>query len=136
MSASEVFQRHGKLCTQVLDLLQQENHYLREQQAPSAEVVEAKQRLLPQLAESLESIKAVQLRPEERTNQLRTQKQKLEQQLMRIFLLDKENEKLLLEVSQQQRGPKVPPRRASLSAIQKAYRQNLGTPHRPAQGQG
>ncbi|KAF0095863.1 MAG: hypothetical protein E1N59_639 [Puniceicoccaceae bacterium 5H] len=136
MSASEVFQRHGELCTQVLDLLQQENHYLREQQAPSAEVVEAKQRLLPQLAESLESIKAVQLRPEERTNQLRTQKQKLEQQLMRIFLLDKENEKLLLEVSQQQRGPKVPPRRASLSAIQKAYRQNLGAPHRPAQGQG
>ncbi|MDP0499477.1 MAG: hypothetical protein Q7P63_05180 [Verrucomicrobiota bacterium JB022] len=125
MSARETFERHAGLCQEILELLQQENQFLRDNREPSPEIVEAKQRLLPQLGESLDAIKNLQLRPEERTNQLRQQKQKLEQLLMRIFLIDKENEKLLLEATKQQRAPRANPRRASLADIQKAYQQGL-----------
>lgn len=131
MSAREILDRHAELVETIHALLQQENQYLRDHREPSAEVVATKQRLLPELQASLEAIKTLQLRPEERTNQLRQQKQKLEQQLMRLFLLDRENEKLLLEAAQT-RTPRVAPRRASLNDIQKAYQRGLRPPATPA----
>jgi len=95
---TDVVNRHLKLCDDILGVLSEENRMLRRQPAViEDELLNQKRDLLPQLDESLAALKALH---EESPELLPAVKEKLksaQNKIMRILLLDRENEQLLLK---------------------------------------
>jgi len=111
-SIADKLRGHLRLCQEILDLAQRENAALRDPAQPSPfEIYQTRKTLLPQLNESLDAIRChraawQKLPPAERAQhpeipQLIRQNQDL---IMKILVLDRENEQCLL------RRGMVPPR--------------------------
>jgi len=101
MEPREVVVSHLELCGRVHDLLLEENTWLKtEKSPPSAEFLTRKQEVLPKLEESLANLR--KLKPEyfspfDDSKKLVGQSHS---KLLQIFYLDRENEELLVKLTQ------------------------------------
>jgi hypothetical protein len=116
-------QEHLKLCQEIFNLAQRENHLLRDPRSPSPlELCHARRSLLPRLNTSLEGLRRhraawQRLPPDQRAQQpqvvsLLRQNQDL---IMKILVLDRENEQGLL------RRGLVPPRHLPPASRQRPH---------------
>ncbi len=95
---SEVVDRHLQLCDDLLVLLKEENRLLRgDPSGMTEEFLQQKRDLLPRLDESLAALKIIQEESPEMLPALREKLDSAQKKIMRILLLDKENEQLLLK---------------------------------------
>lgn len=95
---SEVVDRHLELCDDLLQILNEENRALRHQPAGIGdELLEQKRSYLPKLDESLAQLKQLQLETPEILPAVREKLVSAQNKIMRILLLDRENEQLLLK---------------------------------------
>lgn len=100
MSPEEVIRRHITLCDDALALMLEENRTLRNTGNPPEEsFLERKRSILPRLDESLERLKSLREQGNPVGEQARRQIEAAQNKLMKIFLLDRENEQLLLKVT-------------------------------------
>ena len=101
MDPREVIKNHLNLCNEVHALLLEENTWLKnEKKAPNSELLDRKKTMLPQLEVSLENLR--KLRPEffspfDDSKQLVNDSHA---KLLQIFYIDRENEDLLLKLTQ------------------------------------
>lgn len=101
MEPREIIKAHLELCARVYDLLLEENTWLKTQNSvPSSELLDRKQSMLPKLEESLANLR--KLKPEyfspfDDSKKLVNQSHS---KLLQIFYLDRENEDLLLKLTQ------------------------------------
>ena len=101
MDPREVIKTHLILCEDVYSILLEENTWLKtEKQAPMMDLLGRKQVILPQLEDSLANLK--KLKPEyfspfDDSKKLVGQSHA---KLLQIFYIDRENEELLLKLSQ------------------------------------
>jgi hypothetical protein len=101
MEPREVIKDHLLLCEQVHALLLEENTWLKtEKRAPEMDLIERKQKILPQLDESLANLK--KLKPEYFSPFDDSKKlvNESHSKLLQVFYLDRENEELLLKLTQ------------------------------------
>ena len=101
MEPREVIKNHLVLCENVHKILLEENTWLKtEKKPPSLDILDRKQVILPQLEDSLENLK--KLKPEFFTPFDDSKKLVSEShsKLLQIFYIDRENEELLLKLSQ------------------------------------
>ena len=101
MEPRSVIKDHLLLCEQVHALLLEENTWLKTKKvAPDMDLITRKQQILPQLDESLANLK--KLKPEYFSPFDDSKKLVGESQskLLQIFYLDRENEELLLKLTQ------------------------------------
>ena len=88
----ELLEGYQRLCETVQNLLIQESTVLKQGELPSAELLQKKADLLPQLEAGAQALKGVdKLLPEDKKVV-----QKIQQKIMKMLMLDQENEKLLL----------------------------------------
>jgi hypothetical protein len=101
MEPCDVLVRHLGLCEEVHALLLEENTWLKTQNtAPEESLIERKQAILPKLDESLSNLKRLQpelFSPFDDSKKLVNESHS---KLLQIFYLDRENEELLLKLSQ------------------------------------
>ena len=101
MEPVRVLSNHLSLCDSVHKLLLEENTWLKVQKSvPSKDILDRKQDLLPQLEESLVALK--KLKPEffspfDNSKKLVNDSHS---KLLQIFYLDKENEELLIKITE------------------------------------
>ena len=94
----ELLEGYQRLCETVQNLLIQESTALKQGELPSAELLQQKADLLPQLEEGVQALKTVdKLLPEDKKIV-----QKIQQKIMKMLMLDQENEKLLLSLQMSQ----------------------------------
>ena len=101
MEPRDVIKDHLLLCEQVHALLLEENTWLKTQKcAPGMDLIERKQEILPRLDESLANLK--KLKPEYFSPFDDSKKlvNDSHSKLLQVFYLDRENEELLLKLSQ------------------------------------
>ena len=101
MEPRDVIQDHLLLCEQVHALLLEENTWLKTQKcAPGMDLIERKQKILPRLDESLANLK--KLKPEYFSPFDDSKKlvNDSHSKLLQVFYLDRENEELLLKLTQ------------------------------------
>jgi hypothetical protein len=99
MTPLQALQHHQQLCDALHELALEENRFLQQhQRAPEAALLERKRKLLAQLDESLEAIRAVP-RDGDGSPALRQALDKARARILQILQLDKENEQLLLRYS-------------------------------------
>ncbi len=101
MEPRTVIKNHLLLCEQVHALLLEENTWLKTKNtAPEMELITRKQKILPQLDESLANLK--KLKPEYFSPFDDSKKlvNDSHSKLLQIFYLDRENEELLLKLTQ------------------------------------
>jgi len=95
---SEVVDNHLELCDDLLALLKEENRLLRNDPGGvSDEFLEQKREILPRLDESLTALKVLQDESPQVLPAVREKLDVAQKKIMRILLLDKENEQLLLK---------------------------------------
>lgn len=100
MSPEEVIRRHIALCDDALALMLEENRILRNTGNPPDEpFLDRKRSILPRLDESLERLKLIREQDKPLGELARKQIEAAQKKLMKIFLLDRENEQLLLKVT-------------------------------------
>jgi len=101
MEPCDVLVRHLGLCEDVHALLLEENTWLKTQKtAPEESLIERKKAILPKLDESLSNLKRLQpelFSPFDDSKKLVNESHS---KLLQIFYLDRENEELLLKLSQ------------------------------------
>ena len=101
MEPREVLKKHLELCNQVHSLLLEENTWLKTQKQPSsADILSRKQSLLPELESSLANLKKLKsefFSPFDDSKKLVNDSHS---KLLQIFYLDRENEDLLIKLSQ------------------------------------
>lgn len=101
MEPCDVLVRHLGLCEDVHALLLEENTWLKTQKtAPEEGLIERKKAILPKLDESLSNLKRLQpelFSPFDDSKKLVSESHS---KLLQIFYLDRENEELLLKLSQ------------------------------------
>ena len=101
MEPREVLKKHLELCNQVHSLLLEENTWLKTQKQPSsADILNRKQSLLPELESSLANLKKLKsefFSPFDDSKKLVNESHS---KLLQIFYLDRENEDLLIKLSQ------------------------------------
>lgn len=96
----EVVRGHMALCDDVLAILLEENRILRSSGAPPLEdFLSRKRALLPRLDQSLEKLRAIRESGMPVSEPLRRTIESAQNKLMKIFMLDRENEQLLLKVT-------------------------------------
>jgi hypothetical protein len=101
MEPREIIQNHLLLCDDVYKMLLEENTWLKtKKQVPSAEILEKKKIVLPQLENSLDNLK--KLKPEFFSPFDDTKKlvKDSHSKLLQIFYIDRENEDILLKLTQ------------------------------------
>lgn len=120
----ETLRKHLELCQACYALLQKENSFLKNENKPtSRELLEDKKALLASLENSN---KQLQLINEQKLPLTQTQKklaQDAQKKIMKIFLMDRENEQLLLKYSMHQtviQSPSPPPI-ATPNQVKQAY---------------
>lgn len=90
----DLLDQYQQLCDSVYSLLSQESALLKKKQPTTKSILNEKKALLPKLEEALLKLKSVTKLSQEDKEKA----QILQQKLMKIFLIDRENEKLLLEL--------------------------------------
>jgi len=115
MSAEHALQEHLELCDEVFALVREENAHLREKRrAPQEALIERKRGASARLGESLERLKGLNKRGLRlRTGHLRELHRQCQQRTMKIVMLDRENEQLLLKYSMGAQLPRVSQRPAA-----------------------
>jgi len=99
-SPEEVIRAHIALCDEVLALTMEENRILRSTgAAPQEDFLARKRLLLPRLDKSVESLKSVRELGARLSDGARRQVEVAQNKLMKIFMLDRENEQLLLKAT-------------------------------------
>ena len=101
MEPREIISKHLVLCQSVHDLLLEENTWLKtEKTPPKSEFLDRKQEILPQLEKSLEELR--KLKPEYFSPFDDSKKlvNESHSKLLKIFYIDRENEDLLLKLTQ------------------------------------
>ena len=94
----ELLEDYQRLCETVQNLLIQESTALKQGELPSTELLQQKADLLPQLEAGIQALKSVdKLLPEDKKIV-----QKIQQKIMKMLMLDQENEKLLLSLQMTQ----------------------------------
>ncbi|MDR0646961.1 MAG: hypothetical protein LBF43_00800 [Puniceicoccales bacterium] len=94
----DLLNRYQQLCEEIYLLLSQENNLLKQEQVPDQNLLNTKRTLLSKLEFLTEQCKQVgQAGVEDKK-----QAQRLQQKLMKIFMLDRENEKMLLTLQLKQ----------------------------------
>ena len=96
--------QYQHLSDEIQLVLSQENNLLKQGQIPTKSLLECKRQLLRQLeplTEQMEHVETLCLEDKKRA-------QKLQQRLMKLLILDRENEKMLLEVQMRQRASAMP----------------------------
>lgn len=94
-----ILEEYQILCDEVYSLYLKENGILKESKAPEMELVQQKKKLLERLEAVLAQLKKLNTEGHGKASPLiQNIVQQLQQKLMKIFLVDRENEKLLLEL--------------------------------------
>jgi hypothetical protein len=121
MNPEEVVRAHMVLCDDVLAVIMEENRILRATgAAPQEDFLSRKRALLPRLDQSLERLRVLRESGVPVGEGLRRTIETAQNKLMRIFMLDRENEQLLLKATMPAaRG--VGPRRATPGALRRTY---------------
>lgn len=117
---SEIVDRHLELCDDLLEILNEENRMLRKKEPGVDEaLIEEKRKCLPRLDESLLRLKQLHEESPELMPALRDKLVSAQNKIMRILLLDRENEQLLLKTV----VPKVkkPVQKRSMHSIKGIY---------------
>ena len=115
--------RHLAVCTDLLAVVEQESQQLRRPPSPGQQaVVDHKNRLLPELTRSLERVRQHRLRWQNVDANARSQAPEIapllrqnQELIMKIIVLDRENEQLLL------RQGLVPPRHLPAAGRQRPH---------------
>jgi len=94
---SEVVDQHLELCEDILEILKEENKVLKSGNTSTDSILNQKKTLLPKLDESLERLKVLHQDTPELLPALSEKLNTAKNKIMRILLLDKENEQLLLK---------------------------------------
>tara|TARA_B100001093_G_scaffold502898_1_gene556510 strand:+ start:564 stop:992 length:429 start_codon:yes stop_codon:yes gene_type:complete len=101
MDPRKVIETHLDLCKEVHDLLLEENTWLKnEKKAPDSDLLDRKQIILPQLETSLQNLR--KLKPEffSPFDDSKKLVNDSHAKLLQIFYVDRENEDLLLKLTQ------------------------------------
>ena len=99
-SPEEVIRAHIVLCDEVLALMMEENRILRSTgAAPQEDFLSRKRLLLPRLDKSVEELHAVRESGVRLSDGARRQVESAQNKLMKIFMIDRENEQLLLKAT-------------------------------------
>jgi hypothetical protein len=105
-----VIQNHLSLCDEAFSILMEENRILRATGQPPAEAFLKKKRaLLPKLDTSIESLKQLRENGPSAGENTRNRILEAQKKLMKIFLLDRENEQLLLKTTLVERKNSLAP---------------------------
>ena len=100
MSPEEVIRSHIALCDEVMALIMEENRILRTTgAAPQEDFLARKRTLLPRLDRSVEQLKAVREGNAPIGEAARRSIEVAQNKLMKIFMIDRENEQLLLKAT-------------------------------------
>ncbi len=100
MKKEEILKRQLDLCEKLYSVLLEENSFLkREGRLPDEDILEKKRDFLPRLDDSLKALKGLEKEPSKLDLGERRVIQVTQKKLMKIFLLDRENEKLLLKAA-------------------------------------
>jgi hypothetical protein len=100
VSPEEAIRAHVVICDEVMSMIMEENRILRSTGAvPDLGFVERKRGLLPRLDESLERLRKIRESEVVLGEAARRQIEIAQNKLMKIFMIDRENEQLLLKVS-------------------------------------
>ena len=124
-TADEILDGHGAVCAELMVLMTEESQLLSEGKAPTEAMLARKQALLPQLDASVDALKALNAVDPTGTAGQKAKVAKLRKQSMRLFLLDRENEKQLRQLQNAQRRPAGSQRRGTARQAQAAYAANL-----------
>ncbi len=100
MSPEEVIRRHIALCDDAHALILEENRLLRSTgRPPEEDFLERKRTLLPRLDESLERLRVIRESGQPLGETARRQIESAQKKLLKIFMIDRENEQLLLKAT-------------------------------------
>lgn len=90
------------LCDEAYDLLDEENRHLRATgELPSEDLLQRKRHLLPLIEEALERLRALREGKQPLSREASESLLAAQKKLLRIFMLDRENERLLLKAGTQ-----------------------------------
>ncbi|MDR2769615.1 MAG: hypothetical protein LBB19_03650 [Puniceicoccales bacterium] len=112
----DLLNRYQQLCEEIYLLLSQENNLLKQEQVPHQNLLNTKRTLLSKLEFFTEQCKQV----EKAGVEDKKQAQRLQQKLMKIFMLDQENEKMLLALQMKQ-NIHLPPKDVSITQFQNLH---------------
>ena len=124
MSADEILTAHLELCEDTYQILSEENHLLQRKDVGFGEdFISRKTDLLKRLDSSLQALKNLNANPMTKSEHTNSLIKKGQQKLMKILLLDRENERLLNthKGDSKERLQKVSLKDQSMKRIQKAY---------------
>lgn len=100
MQPEVIIRLHIELCEEAHSLMLEENRVIRETGAPPDEsFLKRKEALLPRLETSLQRIKSIRQEGAAISEPARIQIEAAQKKLMKIFMLDRENEQLLLRTA-------------------------------------
>jgi len=100
VSPEEVIRRHIALCDDAHALILEENRLLRSTgRPPEEDFLERKRTLLPRLDESLERLRVIRESGQPLGETARRQIESAQKKLLKIFMIDRENEQLLLKAT-------------------------------------
>lgn len=104
MKAEIALKYHLDLCDEAYRLLLEENHHYRQTESPVSEgFLDRKRDILPRLESSLESLRQLRQDDPLGVKRHRDLASRVQKRLMQVLTLDRENERLLLQVSVQSR---------------------------------
>jgi len=120
------FNKHLALFEETHQLIQEENRGLIAGRIPSRELLGQKEHLLQRLSAAVERIRSVRSMNYSKSDTLRRLRKQVQDKLMSILLLDRENEKLLLKLTGKRGQDKRPvSSKGTPSQVKQAYLQRL-----------
>lgn len=99
MNIDDILTEHLQLCEDTYALLSEENHALKHKGGLDADFLERKSEHMRLLDQSLAALKGLQSSPQAKSADTNKIIDKAQKRLMQIFLLDRENERLLNKFS-------------------------------------
>ena len=123
-SPESIIEAHRQLVDEAYELLLKENRHLKDTgRPPDPEILEAKRSLLERIAPEGERLRSLAEEFRPRDEALREKIGALQNRLMKLFYLDRENEQLLLKASVGQ-PVKVQQRRGGIHQLRSTYARN------------
>jgi flagellar biosynthesis/type III secretory pathway chaperone len=117
---SEILDQHVEICEELQQILNEENRWLRKKGGPVDDsILNQKRRLLPRLEESLHNLKKLQEETPEIIPALKEKLNAAQNKIMKILLLDRENEQLLLKSIVPNQG--IKPQLKSMQTVKSIY---------------
>jgi len=124
-ASSDILNAHESLCHELDELMQRERQLLESGQMPSEAELARKQDLLPRLEATVADLKTLNEVPAAENPGRGEQISRMRKQMMRLFYLDRENEKLIRKLVQAQRQPSEVRTRGTAQQAEAAYAAQL-----------